>query len=94
MIKLKISKWGDYSRLFIWVLNAITYILIRQRKREMLTQIEGDVKMEKRDLKMLALTIRVMQPQEAGMPAATTTRNWRKERIDSPLQLLAEKQAC
>ena len=94
MIKLKISKWGDYSRLFIWVLNAITYILIRQRKREMLTQIEGDVKMVKGDLKMLALTIRVMQPQEAGMPAATTTRNWRKERIDSPLQLLAEKQAC
>ena len=38
MIKLKISKWEDYSRLFIWVLNAITYILIRQRKREMLTQ--------------------------------------------------------
>ena len=60
----------------------------------MLTQIEGDVKMVKGDLKMLALTIRVMQPQEAGMPAATTTRNWRKERIDSPLQLLAEKQAC
>ena len=50
--------------------------------------------MEKRDLKMLALTIRVTQPQEAGMPAATTTRNWRKERIDSPLELLAEKQAC
>lgn len=60
----------------------------------MLTQREGEVKMEKRDSKMLALTIRVVQPQEAGMPAATTTRNWRKERIDSPLELLAEKQAC
>lgn len=34
--KLNILKWGDYSELSVWTLNAIMYTLIRGRQREVL----------------------------------------------------------
>lgn len=33
MIKLRILKWVNYLRLSVWVLNAITCILIKERQR-------------------------------------------------------------
>lgn len=38
VIKLRILRWRDYSRLFRWILNVITSALIRGRQREVRLQ--------------------------------------------------------
>lgn len=63
VIKLRILRWRDYPGLSGWVLNSITGVLRRERSRGNLTHREGDVEMEQRDLKILALKTRVTQPQ-------------------------------
>ena len=34
VIKLRILRWGDYSALSMWALNAITSVLIKERQKE------------------------------------------------------------
>lgn len=49
MINLRIFRRGDYSGLSEWVLNVITYIIIKEGKKRFHAHREGRVTMEGKD---------------------------------------------
>ena len=65
MIKLRILRWEDYSRLSEWALNAMIYIFMKERqlkiwKTQRRRLCEDRVEWE---LKVPALKIGMVQPQ-------------------------------
>lgn len=90
MIRLKILSWEDSSGLFGWILNAIISIFTIKRQRKLDEHGRLGEDGAKRDLKLLALKIRVLwlqaqkcqQPPESGIGKGWTF--WSLQRAHAP----------
>lgn len=78
VIKWGVLKWCSYPALSGWVLKAITYTLLRGRRKEI-------VHIQKRRSKMTHQGGRDRSDEATGQGILTAVGSWRRQRVDSPL---------
>lgn len=66
VIKLGVSRWGDYPGRSTWALNAITSVLVRGRQSKIGHREEGNVTTEAEAGVMVPQAEGCQQPPEAG----------------------------